>query len=122
MKHRLIFFVMLLAGLPLRLPARMSDRESAWHLYVIELNGGERSSHLRDKVFAGLRAAGIGVNVHYIPIHTQPYYARLGFRQGDFQASERYYGRAISLPLFPAMTEEQQDKVVATLRALLLER
>lgn len=104
----------LLAGLPLQLPARLPDRESAWHLYVIELEGGSR-----DALFAGLRAAGIGVNVHYIPIHTQPYYARLGFRQGDFPASERYYARAISLPLFPAMTDAQQDKVVSTLRALL---
>lgn len=110
----------LLAGLPLRLPARLPDRESAWHLYVIELGDAVRPS--RDQVFAGLRAAGIGVNVHYIPIHTQPYYERLGFRRGDFPASERYYARAISLPLFPAMTEEQQDKVLTTLRALLLER
>ncbi len=66
-----------------------------------------------------MRAAQIGVNVHYIPIHTQPYYRRLGFRAGDFPAAERYYARAISLPLFPGLTDDQQDFVVRTLSAAL---
>jgi dTDP-4-amino-4,6-dideoxygalactose transaminase len=57
--------------------------------------------------------------VHYIPIHTQPYYRDLGFKRGDFPASERYYNNAISLPLFPALTDEQQDFVAATLRSAL---
>ena len=85
---------------------------------MIEIDG-ERSPVRRKQVFEHMSAAGIGVNVHYIPIHTQPYYRRLGFARGDFPASERYYEQALSIPLFPALTEEQQRKVVATLRAAL---
>jgi dTDP-4-amino-4,6-dideoxygalactose transaminase len=58
-----------------------------------------------------MREAGIGVNVHYIPIHTQPCYQRLGFKRGDFPAAEAYYERAITIPLFPAMTDAEQDRV-----------
>ena len=107
----------LLSGLPVVTPVRLADRKSAWHLFVVELTGSAQDT--RDQVFAGLRAAGIGVNVHYIPIHTQPYYTRLGFRQGDFPVAESYYRKAVSLPLFPSMTEEQQDNVVQALRGLL---
>ena len=108
----------LLAGLPLLLPERLPDRNSAWHLYAIEIDD-TRSEHKRADVFATLRAAQIGVNVHYIPIHTQPYYAKLGFKRGDFPAAERYYARVISLPLFPAMTYIQQARVVDVLRTAL---
>jgi UDP-4-amino-4,6-dideoxy-N-acetyl-beta-L-altrosamine transaminase len=108
----------LLADLPLVLPARQADRVSAWHLYAVELDGTRTGSCRRD-VFTGLREAGIGVNVHYIPIHRQPYYARLGFKAGDFPAAERYYARAISLPLFPGLDAEQQRFVAVTLRSLL---
>lgn len=107
----------LFAGMPLRLPARLQDRESAWHLYAIEL--GDEVKATRADVFAGMRDAGIGVNVHYIPIHTQPQYRRLGFKRGDFANAERYYDRAISIPLFPAMTDAQQEAVVETLRKLI---
>jgi UDP-4-amino-4,6-dideoxy-N-acetyl-beta-L-altrosamine transaminase len=107
----------LLQGLPLKLPPRLADRVSAWHLYVIELDAG--SGRRRAEVFTAMRNAGIGVNVHYIPIHWQPYYARLGFRRGDFPASERYYEHAITLPLFPAMTHAQQDRVVQVLAGAL---
>jgi len=68
------------------------------------------------QVFEALRAAGIGVNLHYIPVHMQPYYQRLVFKAGDFPEAEEYYGTAISLPLFPALTNEQQDKVVAAIK------
>ncbi len=108
----------LLAGLPLRLPARASDRDSSWHLYAVEVDE-TRTPVTRAAVFAALRAANIGVNVHYIPIHTQPYYQRLGFRRGDFPAAEAYYARALSLPLFPALTEAQQQVVADTLRTAL---
>ena len=107
----------LFAGLPLKLPVRLQDRESAWHLYAIEL--GDQVGAPREEVFAGMREAGIGVNVHYIPIHTQPHYRRLGFARGDFPNAERYYARAISLPLFPAMTEEQQDTVAENVIRLI---
>lgn len=110
----------MLAPLPLVPPVRLPDRTSAWHLYVVEIDE-TRTQCSRAQAFAALRAAQIGVNVHYIPIHTQPYYAALGFRRGDFPEAERYYARALSLPLFPAMTEAQQSRVVDVLRAALLD-
>jgi len=103
----------LLADGPFKRPARFNDRVSAWHLYAVELTPDARAS--RAHVFAGLRAANIGVNVHYIPIHTQPYYERLGFARGDFPNAVAYYDHALSIPLFPAMTEGQQGRVVETL-------
>ncbi len=105
-----------LADTSLKLPAQLQDRASSWHLYVIELGDEVKAS--RAEVFAGLREAGIGANVHYIPIHTQPHYERLGFKLGDFPNAERYYDRAITIPLFPAMTEAQQDYVVDALKRL----
>ncbi len=108
----------LLAELPILLPARVQDRESAWHLYAIEIDG-DRGDARRDQVFSTLRAAQIGVNVHYIPIHTQPHYRGLGFRSGQFPAAERYAARTITLPLFPAMSPAQQDHVVQALRRAL---
>lgn len=108
----------LLDGLPLLRPVRLDDRQSAWHLYAVEIDD-TRTRRTRAEVFQAMRAAQIGVNVHYIPIHTQPYYAALGFRRGDFPAAEAYYARALSLPLFPALTEEQQQRVVDSLRAAL---
>lgn len=105
----------LLDGLPLLLPLRQSDRLSAWHLYVVEVDD-ERTQRTRGELFAALRASRIGVNVHYIPIHTQPYFRSLGFRRGDFPAAERYYSRAISIPLFPSLSETQQERVVEQIR------
>jgi dTDP-4-amino-4,6-dideoxygalactose transaminase len=109
----------LLADLPLILPTRLKDRESAWHLYAVEIDD-IKSDRTRAAVFENLRSHNIGVNVHYIPIHTQPFYRELGFRNGDFPVSERYYSRAISIPLFPALTEAQQQRVVAALRNALV--
>jgi UDP-4-amino-4,6-dideoxy-N-acetyl-beta-L-altrosamine transaminase len=108
----------LLADLPLTLPTPQPEAESAWHLYVVRLQT-ERLQHSHRQIFEGLRAAGIGVNVHYIPVHLQPYYRDLGFAAGDFPQAEAYYAQAISLPLFPAMSDEQQDFVVDQLRRLL---
>jgi UDP-4-amino-4,6-dideoxy-N-acetyl-beta-L-altrosamine transaminase len=108
----------LLAGLPLDLPTAQADAESAWHLYVVRLHTQRLKSGHRE-VFEGLRAAGIGVNVHYIPVHLQPYYRDLGFIPGDFPEAEAYYAQAISLPLFPSMTSDQQDVVIEQLKGLL---
>jgi UDP-4-amino-4,6-dideoxy-N-acetyl-beta-L-altrosamine transaminase len=108
----------LLKGLPLITPRRANDRVSAWHLYAVEVDDA-RTNVSRARLFSALRAAQIGVNVHYIPIHTQPYYARLGFKRGDFPNAERYYDRAISLPLFPTMTDVQQDRVADVIRRAL---
>ena len=103
----------LLADLPLLLPYRDPAHRSALHLYPVQVPGDRR------RVFDALRQAGIGVNVHYIPVHTQPDYARFGFRSGDFPVAEAYYERAISLPLYPLLTETEQDQVVAALRDAL---
>lgn len=108
-----------LAGLPLQLPVRLEGRRSALHLYVVRV---QYPSLSRREVFEALRARGIGVNVHYIPVHLQPYYRALGFGPGSFPVSEQYYAEAISLPIYSAMTNEQQSEVVATLTAVLGKR
>lgn len=105
----------LLSGLPLTLPNVESDADSAWHLYVIQLQDTSR----RAEVFESLRQAGIGVNVHYIPVHTQPHYEAMGFRQDAFPKAQAYYAGAISLPLFATMTDQQQGEVVAALKTAL---
>jgi len=108
----------LLAKLPVTCPWQHPDTSSAWHLYVIRLRRNEiRLS--RRQVFDALRAAGIGVNVHYIPVHTQPYYRNLGFAPGMFPEAESYYEDAITLPLFSKMTDVEQDTVVAALENIL---
>lgn len=99
-----------LAGLPLRPLARDPAGISGWHLYMIRLNLGE-ISRTRREVFESLRAQGIGVNVHYIPVHLQPDYQRLGFTAGMFPEAERYYEECITLPMFPAMQDEDVLRV-----------
>jgi UDP-4-amino-4,6-dideoxy-N-acetyl-beta-L-altrosamine transaminase len=108
----------LLAKLPVTCPWQHPDTNSAWHLYVIRLRRNEIKLSRR-QVFEALRAAGIGVNVHYIPVHTQPYYQRLGFKVGMFPEAESYYQDAITLPLFSKMTDAEQDTVVAALTKIL---
>jgi UDP-4-amino-4,6-dideoxy-N-acetyl-beta-L-altrosamine transaminase len=105
----------LLRDLPVTLPYQSSDSSSSWHLYVIRLNGKTNPS-IRRRVFDHMREAGVGVNVHYIPVHLQPYYQRLGFKKGDFPEAEQYYSEAISLPIFFDMTEKEQDYVVEILK------
>jgi UDP-4-amino-4,6-dideoxy-N-acetyl-beta-L-altrosamine transaminase len=108
----------LLKDLPLVRPPTLADRVSSLHLYVVEIDAA-RGNVKRAEVFARLRAAGIGVNVHYIPIHLQPFWRARGFAAGNFPRAEAYYQRAISLPLFPRLAEHEQDCVVAALRAAL---
>lgn len=108
----------LLAGLPLVLPWQDPAGRSALHLYPVQVDEA-RAGLSRRAVFDRLRAAGIGVNVHYIPVHTQPFWQRQGFHPGQFPQAERYYARALSLPLYAALTEAQQDRVVAALRECL---
>lgn len=108
----------MLDDLPITLPWQHPDSYSGLHLYVIRLQLDNTSkTHL--EVFEGMRAAGILVNLHYIPVHMQPYYQELGFEMGQFPQAEQYYKEAISIPMFHTMTEVQQDKVVATLEELL---
>lgn len=105
------------APLPLRLPPPDRDGRSALHLYPIQL--APQAGHDRRAVFDDLRSRGIGVNVHYIPIHTQPWYRALGFRDGDFPAAEAYYARAITLPLHAGMTDADTEAVIAAVQAAL---
>ncbi len=100
----------LLSGLPLTLPGRMNDAESAWHLYAIRLNPNACKIAHR-KVFERLLDSRVGVNLHYIPVHLQPYYRELGFNDGDFPQAETYYSQAISLPLYPDLSDAQQDYI-----------
>lgn len=106
----------MLAKLPLSRPPVETNDLSAWHLYVIRLSD---DAPPRAEVFAELRKRGIGVQVHYIPVHTQPYYKDLGFVAEDMPVSEDYYERAISLPMFPTLTEADQNIVVQTLSEIL---
>lgn len=108
-----------LHDLPLTLPLfSQQDAYSALHLYVIRLQRAKLNYTRRD-IFDALRNAGVGVNIHYIPVHTQPYYQNLGFNVGEYPIAEAYYEDAISLPMFAAMTDQQQDTVIEVLRTIL---
>ncbi|HVW75415.1 MAG TPA: DegT/DnrJ/EryC1/StrS family aminotransferase, partial [Rhizomicrobium sp.] len=102
-----------LAELPLLLPHQHTDAYSAWHLYVIQLKSEAPLG--RAEMFTALRDDGIGVNVHYIPVHLQPYYRELGFKVGDFPVAETYYSRAVSIPLYSALDDAQQNYVIERL-------
>ena len=104
----------LLAVLPVATPWQHPDSVSARHLYVVRLQLKEiRRSHR--EVFESMRRAGIGVNLHYIPVYRQPYYAKLGASGAECPEAERYYAEAITLPLYPALTQKQQDSVIQAL-------
>jgi dTDP-4-amino-4,6-dideoxygalactose transaminase len=105
----------LLADLPVTTPWQDPEGLSAWHLYVIRLHL-DKITQSHQQVFVALREKGIGVNLHYIPVHTQPWYQKLGFETGQFSKAEQYYREAITLPLFPEMTNDQQDIVVQALQ------
>ena len=109
---------MLLNNLPITKPYQNKDCFSALHLYPIQIEL-EKVNKSREQIFNELREKGIGVNVHYIPIHTHPYYKQLGFKKGDFPNSEFYYSRAISIPLFYNLTIEQQDEVCKKLKRII---
>lgn len=104
----------LLADLPVVTPWQHPDGYSGLHLYVIRLKLDEIAK-THKQVFEALRASGIGVNLHYIPVHTQPYYQAMGFKQGDFPHAEQYYQEAISLPMFPLLSDKQIGEVVSVL-------
>jgi UDP-4-amino-4,6-dideoxy-N-acetyl-beta-L-altrosamine transaminase len=108
-----------LGKLPLQLPSVQQGTRSAFHLYVVRVRP-ESAGARRSKIFDDLRSRGIGVNVHYMPVHLHPYYRDLGFARGQYPESEAYGDTAITLPLYPTMTEELQDRVVSSV-ALALE-
>lgn len=105
----------LLAGLPLTLPWQHPASYSAYHLYVIRLQR-ERIPQSHREVFESLRAKNILVNLHYIPVHTQPVYRKMGFEPGDYPEAEQYYREAISIPMHPSLTHQNQDFVVDSIR------
>jgi UDP-4-amino-4,6-dideoxy-N-acetyl-beta-L-altrosamine transaminase len=108
----------LLKDLPLQLPYNLPDAYSGLHLYPVVLKL-DQISRTRREVFNSLRASGVGVNVHYIPVHLQPHYQKRGFKKGDFPEAENYYAGAMSLPLYADLTDENQDFVVEKLSAIL---
>jgi dTDP-4-amino-4,6-dideoxygalactose transaminase len=107
-----------LKDLPIIIPSKNNDLVSSRHLYIIRLKLDKLKLNHK-QIFSELRIKGIGVNLHYIPIHTQPYFQQLGFKVGDFPESEKYYSEAISIPLFPQMTEEQIERVIDVLTSTL---
>jgi UDP-4-amino-4,6-dideoxy-N-acetyl-beta-L-altrosamine transaminase len=107
-----------LNGLPVVRPWQHPDSHSAFHLYVIQVAEGARMD--RRQLFDALRGAGVLVNVHYIPIHLQPFYQRMGFQSGDFPEAESYYARAISLPLYAGLTDSDQDYVIEKIKEFVL--
>ena len=108
----------LLTALPLVIPWRANETYSAFHLYVVRLKR-DKTTQSRREVFEALRGLGIGINVHYIPVHVQPHYSAMGLKSGDYPEAERYYEQAISLPLFAKMTNDQQDEVVRALQEVM---
>jgi len=108
----------LLSGLPLQLPTVLAGNRSSFHLYVVRVKSNARGA-TRTQVFSELRQSGMGVNVHYMPVHLQPYYQKLGFVPGAFPVAESYASEAITLPLYPELTEEGQNQVVSALARAL---
>jgi len=109
----------LLSSLPIIKPYQGPDSYSALHLYPIQIQI-DKVKRTREQIFKSLRKNDIGVNVHYIPVHTQPYYVNMGFKKGDFPNAENYYERAISIPIFQGLTIEMQDEVVNVLKKVLV--
>lgn len=103
-----------LKGLPVIIPCQPPSNYSSYHLYVIRLNLSEAAKTQRE-VFDAMRAAGVGVNLHYIPVYRQPYYAAQGFNAGHCPEAERYYAEAITLPIFPGLTADAQDEITKAL-------
>lgn len=101
----------LLKNHPVTTPWQHADSYSGLHLYVVRLRAGDKSMNHRE-IFERLRVNGIGINLHYIPVYRHPYYARLGFNSSDFPEAERYYAEAVTLPMYPGLTQQQQLEVV----------
>ncbi len=100
-----------LRDLPVEMQKTPANVASAWHLFVVQVDPS-RTTRARREVFEAMRAHGVLVNVHYIPVHLQPYYRELGFRPGDFPNAEAYYSKALSLPMYFGLSESEQDVVV----------
>lgn len=108
-----------LNGLPIRTPYCLPEANPSWHLYIVRLDP-DRVKKSKQEIFAGMKEHGVMLNLHYIPVHLQPYYRALGFGDGDFPVSEQYYREALTLPLYYDLTDAQQDKIIAALRDVLV--
>lgn len=108
----------LLKNLPLKLPYQNPDTDSSWHLYIVRVDFN-KIKKTKKEIFAEMKAKGVCLNLHYIPVHTQPYYQNLGFKHGDFPVSEKYYEEAFTLPLYYSLTDEQQEYVISALKEVL---
>ncbi len=108
----------MLVDLPVTLPWQHPDSNSSYHLYVVRIQLNRiKSDHCQ--VFELLRAKGIMVNLHYIPVHTHPYFQQMGFKYGDYPESENYYSEALSIPMYPTLTDEEQNRVVLSIKNVL---
>jgi dTDP-4-amino-4,6-dideoxygalactose transaminase len=119
MRHKVAdIYNNLLKELPLKLPYQSQKSKSSFHLYIIRLKADKLNiSH--KEFFESMRNNGIGVNLHYIPVHLHPFYEKFGFKKGDFPESEKYYSEAISLPIFPNLSHKDQHKIVDVISNLL---
>lgn len=108
----------LLKDLPLILPYQIDEANSSWHLYVVKIDFNKVNKAKVD-IFKEMKNKGICLNLHYIPVHTQPYYQSLGFKQGDFPNSEAYYKEVFTLPLYYDLSDEEQDYIVQCLKEVL---
>jgi dTDP-4-amino-4,6-dideoxygalactose transaminase len=104
--------------LPVITPLQHSDSFSSYHLYPILIKH-DKIKKTKKQIFGELRDSGVGVSLHYIPVHTQPYYQSLGFKLGDYPEAEAYYNSVITIPLFYGMTHQQQDYIVDQLGQVL---
>lgn len=114
-RHELAeYYNKLLSKSPVKIPWQSEESYSALHLYIIRLQQ-TTVMFTRQEVFERLRINGIGVNLHYIPVYRHPFYECMGFNRDDFPEAERYYKEAITLPLYPTLTKEQQQEIVQKL-------
>lgn len=108
----------LLKDLPVKLPYQNLETNSSWHLYLVRVDFS-KVNKTKTQVFAEMKEKGVCLNLHYIPVHTQPYYQNLGFKNGDFPVSEKYYEEVFTLPLYYSLTDKQQDYIVNALKEVL---
>ena len=109
----------LLRDLPLKTPFVMDGAQPSWHLYIVRIDF-DRVHKTKQQIFAKMREKGIALNLHYIPVHTQPYYEALGFHAEDCPAAVEYYREALTLPLYPSMTDAEQEMAARALREVLI--
>ena len=108
----------MLAKLPIRFPKILKQNFSSYHLYVIRVKS-ELLAKTHKQIFSELKDANIGVNLHYIPIHLHPYYRKLGFEEGMFPNAEKYFSEAISIPLYPNLSDKDQSFIASSLEKIL---